>query len=251
MGKIIGIDLGTTNSVVAIMEGKEPKVIVERGGGAPHPVRRRVGRQGRGARRPDRQAPGGHRTPRTPSTRRSASSAAGSTRSARRASASRTRSCAARTARADVDVRGKKLTPPEVSAHPAEAQEGRRGLPRREGDRSGHHRPGVLQRRAAPGHQGRRPHRRSRRQAHRQRADRGRARVRPRQEKNEMIAVYDFGGGTFDISILEVGDNVVRGRLDQRRHAPRRRRHRPPRHGLADRRVQEGHRHRRLARTRW
>ena len=28
MGKIIGIDLGTTNSVVAIMEGKEPKVIV-------------------------------------------------------------------------------------------------------------------------------------------------------------------------------------------------------------------------------
>src|SRR5690349_24399143 len=27
MGKIIGIDLGTTNSVVAIMEGREPKVI--------------------------------------------------------------------------------------------------------------------------------------------------------------------------------------------------------------------------------
>src|SRR5207302_1523778 len=27
MGKIIGIDLGTTNSVVAVMEGREPKVI--------------------------------------------------------------------------------------------------------------------------------------------------------------------------------------------------------------------------------
>ncbi len=33
MGKIIGIDLGTTNSVVAIMDGKEPKVITNEEGG--------------------------------------------------------------------------------------------------------------------------------------------------------------------------------------------------------------------------
>ena len=38
MGKIIGIDLGTTNSVVAIMEGREPKVIVNEEGSRTTPA---------------------------------------------------------------------------------------------------------------------------------------------------------------------------------------------------------------------
>ena len=38
MGKVIGIHLGTTNSVVAIMEGKEPKVLTNaEGTGRPLP----------------------------------------------------------------------------------------------------------------------------------------------------------------------------------------------------------------------
>ena len=51
--------------------------------------------------------------------------------------------------------------------------------------------------------------RRPQRAAHHQRADRGGAGLRPRQEdRSEKIAVFDLGGGTFDISILELGDGV-------------------------------------------
>ena len=64
------------------------------------------------------------------------------------------------------------------------------------------------------------------------------------KKKNEKIAVFDLGGGTFDISILDVGDGVFEVLSHQRRHAPRRRRLRRGADQLHRRRVQEGARHR-------
>jgi molecular chaperone DnaK (HSP70) len=41
------------------------------------------------------------------------------------------------------------------------------------------------------------------------------------KKKDEMIAVYDLGGGTFDISVSGDRRRRVRGQGDQRRHASR------------------------------
>ena len=101
------------------------------------------------------------------------------------------------------------LAAANLRLHPAEDEGDRRSLARRDRHAGRHHRSRLLQRRPAPGHQGRRQDRRPRRAAHHQRADGGRARLRPRQEEGrKTIAVYDLGGGTFDISILEIGDGV-------------------------------------------
>ena len=60
MSKIIGIDLGTTNSVVAVMEGGEPTVITNPEGGRLTPSVVAFTKTGRAAGRPGGQAPGGH-----------------------------------------------------------------------------------------------------------------------------------------------------------------------------------------------
>ena len=124
-----------------------------------HPVGRRVRQVRRGAGRRGRQAPGRHqRRPDDP---------LGQAPHGHRLEAEDRRQ--GLHAAADQRVRA------------AEAQARRRGLPRRAGHRRGDHGAGVLLRRAAPGHQGGRRDRGPQRVPHRQRADRGRAGLRPRQ----------------------------------------------------------------------
>ena len=58
--------------------------------------------------------------------------------------------------------------------------------------------------------------------AHHQRADtRGRAVAYGLDKKSdETILVFDLGGGTFDVSVLEVGDGRHRSEIHQWRHPP-------------------------------
>ena len=182
MGKVIGIDLGTTNSCVAVMEGGAPQVIPNQEGRAHDALDRRLHRQGRAPGRPDRQAPGPHQ----PEEHRLRGEAAHRPQvqldrgRARPAASCPTSLTEAPNGDVHIQIEDKVYSPPEISAFvAAEAEGGRRGLPRRAGRGGDHHRARLLQRSPAPGHQGRRPHRRPQGLAHPQRADGGRPRLRP------------------------------------------------------------------------
>ena len=209
MGKIIGIDLGTTNSVVAIMEGSEAKVIVNAEGSRITPSV--VG-----------FAKNGERLVGQVAKRQAVTNPENTVYSIKRFMGRRFEEVneemkmvpykveRASNGDARIDISGKMFAPPEISAM-------------------------ILQKlkQAAEDYLGEKVDRAvitvpayfndAQRQATKDAGEIAGLKVERLvneptaaalaygldRKKDEIIAVYDFGGGTFDISILEVGDGVV------------------------------------------
>lgn len=209
MGKIIGIDLGTTNSVVSVMEGKEPKVIVNEEGSRLTPSVVAWDEKG-------------EILVGTIAKRQAVTNPENTVYSSKRFIGRRFDEVEQERKRvpfkvvsgangaAAIEVRGKVLAPPEVSAKvlmklkkaaedylgekvteavitvPAYFNDSQRQATKDAGKIAGLEVRRIINEPTAA--------------ALAYGLDR---------KTNEVIAVYDFGGGTFDISILEVGDNVV------------------------------------------
>ncbi len=209
MGKIIGIDLGTTNSVVSIMEGRDPKVIVNEEGDRLTPSVVGWDEQGEVlvGQIAKRQA-----ITNPENTVFSAKRFIGRRFEEAEREIGRVPYKCVRRDNGDVGfvVRGKQVTPQEVSAHVLrklkKAAEDYLGQPVTEA---------VI---TVPAY-----FNDAQRQATKDAGKIAGLEVKRivneptaaalayglDKKKDETIAVYDFGGGTFDISILEVGDNVV------------------------------------------
>ena len=209
MSKIIGIDLGTTNSVVAVMEGGQPVVIPNQEGGRTTPSV--VG-----------FAKSGERLVGQVAKRQAVTNPENTIYSIKRFMGRRYDEVSEESKRvpyhvvagenndARVDASGKKQSPPEISAMilgklkeaaeaylgekvteavitvPAYFNDAQRQATKDAGKIAGLDVKRIINEPTAA--------------ALAYGLDR---------KKNETIAVYDFGGGTFDISILEVGDGVV------------------------------------------
>jgi molecular chaperone DnaK len=209
MGKIIGIDLGTTNSVVAIMEGREPKVIVNEEGSRITPSV--VAWDDKGevlvGQIAKRQA-----VTNPENTIYSSKRFIGRRFEETGEETKRVPYKAVRASNGDsaFDVRGKHVSPQEVGAKvlqklkkaaedyigekvteavitvPAYFNDAQRQATKDAGRIAGLDVKRIVNEPTAAA-----------------------LAYGLDKKKDEIIAVYDFGGGTFDISILEVGDNVV------------------------------------------
>ena len=209
MGKIIGIDLGTTNSCVAVMEGREAKVIVNEEGARTTPSV--VAWDDKGeilvGQIAKRQA-----VTNPENTIFSAKRFVGRRFEEVSEELKRVPYKAMRAANGDtaIEVRGKAVSPPEVSAKilqklkkaaedylgekvteavitvPAYFNDAQRQATKDAGRIAGLDVKRIVNEPTAAA-----------------------LAYGMDKKKDEIIAVYDFGGGTFDISILEVGDSVV------------------------------------------
>ena len=224
MAKTIGIDLGTTNSCMAVLEGGEPTVIPNAEGGRTTPSVVAFTKDGQ-------------RLVGAPARRQQVTNPQNTIFSIKRFMGRKFDEVSeemtivpyevVKGPNGDVRVKaeGKEYAPPEISAMilqklKADA-EAYLGEPV---DRRGHHRPGVLQQRAARGDEGRRQDRRPQRAPHHQRADRGRARVRARQGRHRPD---DPRLRPRRRHVRRVGARArrrrLRGQVDRRRQPPRRR----------------------------
>jgi molecular chaperone DnaK len=209
MGKIIGIDLGTTNSCVAVMEGKEFKVIENQEGTRTTPSV--VGFDDKGGifvgQVAKRQAVANPENT-VYSIKRFMGRKEGEVGQEKKMVPYKV--VAADNGDASVDIRGRRWSPPEVSAKilqklktaaeaylgqevteavitvPAYFNDAQRQATKDAGRIAGLEVKRIINEPTAAA-----------------------LAYGLDKKKNEVIAVYDFGGGTFDISILEVGDNVV------------------------------------------
>lgn len=209
MGRVIGIDLGTTNSVVAVMEGNQPVIIANAEGARTTPSVVAFGKDGdvlvgAAARRQAVTNP--------TKTVYSAKRFIGCTFEERKDEAGRVPYSVSKgkNGAAVIDIDGKQFSPQEIAAKilmklksaaedylgekvteavitvPAYFNDSQRQATKDAGKIAGLDVKRIVAEPTAAA-----------------------LAYGLDKRKSEKIAVFDFGGGTFDISILEVGDNVV------------------------------------------
>jgi molecular chaperone DnaK len=208
-GKVIGIDLGTTNSVVAVLEGGEPAVVVNQEGSRLTPSVVAITKDGE---RLVGQVAKRQAVTNPENTIYSIKRFMGRKFDEVKSEASRVSYAVVNATNSDawVEARGKKYSPPEISAMvlqklkqaaedylgenvtdavvtvPAYFNDAQRQATKDAGAIAGLTVLRIINEPTAAA-----------------------LAYGLDKKKDETIAVYDFGGGTFDISVLEVGEGVV------------------------------------------